>query len=226
MLEDYRVSLEEDNVDGQFNKEIEYVFYARITDFKQLEKANSKVRQEQWEIKVPLAGDNAAKGTIRVRSEKQENEDPQYILTTKIAINEKGDKMEVSIPSTAEQFVQFKFLSNSGMRKDRYSFKAEDGLVWEVDVFLDPKGGYYQWCKIDFEVPDRGIEIPAFPIDFDETIDATDLQRDSAEDKKVQSLYDQYFITKNVYKNDTSTKEEREEVKADPNKVQDEVLND
>src|SRR5690606_4002447 len=132
MLDNITYSLEEDQEDGSFHKEIEHVYYARITDFKQLEKAQSKVRQEQWEIRLPLTNDNAAKGSIRVRSVKEKGKEPEYILTSKISLNESGDKMEVSLPTTAEQFIQFKFLSAQGMIKDRYTFDAGDGLKWEV----------------------------------------------------------------------------------------------
>ena len=226
MLDNITYSLEEDSADGSYNKEIEHVFYARITDFKQLEKAQSKVRQEQWEIKLPLTKDNAAKGSVRVRSIKEKGKETEYILTSKMSLNETGDKMEVSLPTTAEQFVQFKFLASQGMIKDRYTFDAGDGLKWEVDVFIDQDGGYYQWCKIDFEVPSHDIKVPAFPIEIYETIDATNLERDSAQDKKVQALYDQYFLTKNVFKKKASTELTREINKISPNKVQDEVILD
>lgn len=226
MLDNITYSLEEDPVDGSFNKEIEHVYYARITDFKQLEKAQSKVRQEQWEIKLPLTGDNAAKGSIRVRSTKEKDKNTEYVLTSKMSLNETGDKMEVSLPTTAEQFIQFKFLAAQGMIKDRYTFDAGDGLKWEVDVFIDQDGGYYQWCKIDFEVPNHDVKVPPFPIEIYETIDATNLERNSAQDKKVQALYDQYFLTKNLFKSTPNTKLTRDIEKVSSNKVQDEVILD
>lgn len=219
-------SLEEDPENGTFNKEIEHVYYGRITDFKQLEKANSKERQEQWEVKIPLVGGNAAKGSIRVRSTKIADCPIEYTLTSKITLDESGEKMEVSLPTTAEQFIQFKFLAKQGMVKDRYTFDTENGLKWEVDVFLDPKGGYFQWCKIDLEVPSMDTPIPAFPLELTNQIDGTSLERDSSEDKKVQSLYDQYFLTKNVYKHTGNVELQKDLNKEFGNKVQNEVVLD
>lgn len=221
-----KMSLEEEEASGEFNKEIEYVFYARITDFKQLEKADSKVRQEQWEIKLPFTKENAAKGSMRVRSIKEVDQPIQYVYTSKLSLNESGDKMEVSLDTTAEQFIIFKFLAAQGMIKDRYVFKIDDKLKWEIDVFHDPDGGYFQWCKIDLEVPSRDTPIPEFPISFNDVIDGSQLERGSSDDKRVSELYDKYFLTKNVYRKDTATKIEREQVKENPNKVSEEVMLD
>lgn len=219
------ISLEEDT-SGLFVKEIEHVFYARITDFKQLNSCDSKVRMEQWEIKLPMTHENAAKGSIRVRSIKEENKPVEYVLTSKISINESGDKLEASVPSTAEQFVQFKFLADVGMIKDRYTFNLENGLKWEIDVFIDQDGGYYQWCKIDFEVPNHETKVPSFPIDFLDVVKGSELERGSAEDKQVQKLYDNYFLTKNMYKKSPQVQMDREISKDTENKVQDEVIMD
>lgn len=219
-------SLEEDKEDGSFNKEIEHVFYARITDFKQLEKAQSKTRQEQWEVKLPITAQNAAKGSIRVRSTKRVGEPIEYTLTSKISLGESGDKMEVSIPTTIEQFIQFKFLANQGMIKDRYVFDAGNGLKWEVDVFIDQTGGYYQWIKIDFEVPSRDTPIPELPITVYDKIEGTSATRDSESDKKITELYDKYFLTSNLFKKKLGVKINREVSKELPNKVQDEVIYD
>src|SRR5690606_30983595 len=104
---------------------------------------------------LPFTKDNAGKGSMRVRCIKESGQPTQYVFTSKISLNEAGDKMEVSLDTTPEQFIIFKFLAAQGMIKDRYVFDAGNGLKWEIDVFHDPDGGYYQWCKIDFEVPDR-----------------------------------------------------------------------
>lgn len=219
-------SLEEEAT-GEFSKEIEHVFYARITDFKQLERADSKVRQEQWEIKLPFTKENAAKGSLRVRSIKESDKPTQYVFTSKLSLNESGDKMEVSLDTTAEQFVTFKFLAAQGMVKDRYTFNLENGLKWEIDVFVDPTGGYFQWCKIDFEVPNHDTVVPEFPIDFNDIItDGPGAERDDATSKRISELYDNYFLTKNQYRKTAETKVEREDAEENKNKVQEEVTLD
>ncbi len=220
-------SLENEDTSGEFNKEIEHVFYARITDFKQLDKADSVVRQEQWEIKLPLTNNNAAKGSLRVRSIKEKDKPTQYVYTTKIALNESGDKMEVTTESNSEQFVLFKFLAAQGMIKNRYTFNLENGLKWEIDVYFNEEGNFHQWCKIDFEVPDRSTPVPDFPIEFYDVIKGgAQLQRGSAEDKRVSELYDRYFLTKNQFRKNTAVEIDREVRKVNTNKVEDEVLLD
>lgn len=225
ILDKLITSLEEETT-GDFNKEIEYVFYARITDFKQLEKADSKVRHEQWEIKLPFTKDNAAKGSMRVRSIKEVDKPMQYVYTSKLSLNETGDKMEVSLDTTAEQFIIFKFLAVQGMIKDRYTFNLENGLKWEIDVFHDPDGGYYQWCKIDFEVPDRNTPLPEFPIDFNDVIKDSQLERATGDDKRITELYDKYFLTKNLYRKDIDTEVDRVIREENSNTVEDEVILD
>lgn len=220
-------SLENEDTSGTFNKEIEHVFYARITDFNQLKKATSVVYQEQWEIRLPLTTKNAAKGSMRVRKVMEKGKPTQYILTSKIALNESGDKMEVSLETTADQFVVFKFLANQGMIKYRYTFELENGLKWEIDVFVNQEGGHYQWCKIDFEVPNHNTPVPNFPIDFHDVIKGgSQLQRGSSEDKRVTELYDNYFLTKNLYRKDTAVVVDREMRKMTTNDVQEEVVLD
>lgn len=188
------IALEED-ASGTFNKEIEYVFYARLSNFEQFNSAVEKEAQEQWEIKIPYNGKNAAKGRVRIRRTVSPGKAPEYVLTTKIATNEAGDQMEVSTSATADQFVQFQFMADVGMVKDRFCFKADNGLTWEVDLFAKAEGGYHEWCKIDLEVPSRDKPLPAFPIAFDEMLNANE----DGNRAKIQELYSTIFLTKNRF---------------------------
>ena len=202
-LENETVALEEKS-DGIAFKEIEYTYYARLSDLSDLKKAKSQEHQEQWELKFPKTDQNGGSGTIRIRKTIETGKEAEYVLTTKTAINKQGDKLEVPIPATVAMFEQFKILSERGMVKDRYLFPIEGtDLVWEVDMFLKPKGKigfgpYYDWVKIDLEVPDRKTKIPEFPLATEELITAPYGKRTDAEEKLVTGLYDNEFIQKNA----------------------------
>lgn len=193
-----RIALEEAS-DGKMFKEIEHVFYGRLIDIEELKKAASVESQEQWEIRIPKTEENANSGSIRIRKTTVGDAEPEYILTTKVSAGG-GDKIEVPIPTTADNFEQFKILSFAGMRKDRYHFPVEGtDLVWEVDMFLKPEGGYHEWVKIDLEVSDRGAAIPSLPIELKDVITSDYGMRTEAEELQVSALYAHTFITKNVH---------------------------
>lgn len=194
------IALEEDAT-GVAAVETEHVFYVYITDFKQLDKAASKIHQEQWEIKVPRTDKNATSGGIRVRLVQEGDGPKQYCLTSKVVINAEGDKDEVTTETTADMFVHFAFLSQGGMIKDRYTFPIDGSdLVWEVDMFLKPDGSYHNWAKIDLEVPDRNAPIPEqFPVSFSQIISGDASRRNEAESRKISELYSQFFLTPNQY---------------------------
>jgi len=196
----------EDDATGQMKGEIEHVFYARLSDFKQLGKAVAREMQRQWEIKIPLSEKNGAQGGQRVRHSVYLNERRQaeYTDTTKVRLNQNGDAIECGIPSTDERFALFMLLAEGGMNKIRYSFPdPESDLVWEVDMFLRPDGGFYEWCKVDLEVPNRQTPIPAFPLQFEELIKGTHGERTDSEKAKVTELYEKYFLTKNYFRGQT-----------------------
>ena len=194
------LSLEE-LADGKPNKEVEHVLYARIVDFEDLKKADSMEHQEQWEIKVPKSDKNAAGGTARVRKTIHNGSgEPEYVITTKLRVGAHGDAIEVPVPTTVAMFDSFKYLSEFGMKKDRYFFKVEGtDLVWEVDAFIKPEGGYWEWCKIDLEVKDRSEAIPPLPIDFRDVIVGKSEHLTEAEQLKIRTLYENEFLTKNEH---------------------------
>jgi hypothetical protein len=202
-LENQKVSAAlEERADGAAQKEREYVFYARLGEGYEMPSTDDKERQEQWTIKIPMSDANAAQGDIRVRKtdlfDHGDLGQTEYVLTTKV----RGDDVdEVPIVSTADQFMHFKRLAESGMLKDRYTYPIEGtDLKWEVDVFLKPGGGFWPWVKIDLEVPGDApadFPIPAFPIEAEEWIKAQDGERTPAEEAQVRELYDTMFLTKN-----------------------------
>jgi hypothetical protein len=189
----------EEVADGKAFKEVEHTFYARLADMDELLKASHKEYQEQWEIKVGKTAENAAKGSIRIRKTVKDGaSEAEYVLTSKVQLNGAGDKIEVPVPTTVAMFESFKYLSDKGMIKDRYFFPVDGSdLVWEVDMFHKPEGGYYDWCKIDLEVKNRQDAVPPLPIEFRDIITNGNGQRTPEEEARVTALYSQEFLTKN-----------------------------
>jgi CYTH domain-containing protein len=185
-------------VDGKVSKEIEHVYYVQLADFAQLSRAESMEKQEQWEIKLDKVPDNAAKGKIRVRmTDDGRGDGAKYILTTKVT-TKSDDNYEVETETSADMMRLFKFLAAKGMKKDRYHFPV-DGLVYEVDVFRKPDGEYFEWVKVDLEVPNKETTIPPFPLEFVRMISEPYGKRSDEDEKLISGFYDNEFVTKNEY---------------------------
>lgn len=178
--------------------EQEYVFYVRITNFKQLENAAHAEKHEQWQIKIPSTDENAGSGSIRARKVTSADGTVSYELTTK-SKTKKGN-IETTVPATEENFTQIAFMANSGMRKDRYTFPIPNSdLSFEVDVFPDGKAGYYTWAKIDLEVKSPLSSFPELPIQVEEIITPQDAETPEGQEE-VSRLFDTFFLLKNKYK--------------------------
>jgi len=195
------IALEEAS-DGKAVQEVEHVIYGRITDFDQLKDAASMETQEQWEVRIPKTDKNAGKGSIRVRKTVIAGGDPTYVITTKIPTNADGDKMELPLPSNESNFIQFKFLAEQGLIKNRYHFPiVGTDMVWEVDVFPKEGGGYHEWCKIDLEVKSRDTPIPELPIQLEDIILPEGFGRQDSEKAAamITKIYEEFFIAKNQF---------------------------
>lgn len=178
--------------------EQEYVFYVRITNFKQLENAAHAEKHEQWQIKIPSTDENAGSGSIRTRKVTSADGTVSYEITTK-SKTKKGN-IETTVPTTEENFTQIAFMANSGMRKDRYTFPIPNSdLSFEVDVFPDGKAGYYTWAKIDLEVKSPLSSFPELPIQVEEIITPQDAETPEGQEE-VSRLFDTFFLLKNKYK--------------------------
>lgn len=199
-----RLALEERD-DGQGQIECEHTFFGKLSNLEYLDRATSVEHQEQWELKFPKTDKNGGDGRIRIRKTIETGKAPAYVLTCKTKVGSNGDEMEVPVPTTEAMFEQFKLLSEKGMVKDRYIFPIEGSeLVWEIDLFYLPGAEvgsrkYFNWCKIDLEVPDRNTPIPPLPIVFSELITAPEGKRTEAEEQIVRGLFDTAFITPNVH---------------------------
>lgn len=193
---------------GVSKDEKEHVFYVYLNDFEQLAKAAAKEHQDQWDIKIPRTEDNVAGGSIRVRktthfdSPVGKATKTVYTQTTKVIVNDKGEKDEYEQEVGSDNFAQFMMLSPYGMVKDRFTFPIEGtDLKWEVDVYLKADGTYHNWCKIDLEVEDLNTPIPSeLPIAVTNII-LGNPKKNSDEDKvKIRELYDTVFLTRNRYR--------------------------
>ncbi len=200
LRESLQPSLEGAPADGQTRAEKELVYYGKIVDMGELEKADSKEEQEQWEIRSK-DDTNAYGGCVRIRCINGK----QYILTTKTFKPEKGHLSETETELPAEvgknMMEEFKKLSSGGMIKTRYLFKVPDSdLVWEVDVYFDDKGEARQWCKIDLEVNDLRVKRPELPIQLKEVREIPAKNRSEDDQRFLERLMDREFVSPNPYK--------------------------
>ena len=185
----------EELTDGRVRVEREHVFYARITDFEQLKKATEVIKQEQWQLRVSKNENNVSAGQLRSRKNVTKNS-AEYVLTLKTQRPD-GDRLETNIDGSADAHEMFKLLSDCGMIKDRHVFEIPDSnLKFEIDVFLKPDGSYHNWCKIDVEVEDMSVPLPAFPITLVDIMQEKGHATPSDVRDKITSLYDECFLTR------------------------------
>lgn len=204
---------------GKAVREKEHTVYARILDFSQLKKADKAEIQEQHVIPVERTEENRGSGKIRIRKVTSRSGDVRYELTTKSDVKE--GKIEVTVPTTEENFIQFKVMASVSMFKHRYTFTDEgSGLKWEVDAVPDGNGGYYPWVRAEIEVKDLKDKVPEFPIKTEEIIYPPELSETSEEEykEKTDKLNSRFFVKGNVYLNDNNT-QSNTELKGDADKV-------
>lgn len=204
---------------GKAVREKEHTVYARILDFSQLKKADKAEIQEQYIIPVERTEENRGSGKIRIRKVTSRSGDVRYELTTKSDVKE--GKIEVTVPTTEENFIQFKVMASVSMFKHRYTFTDEDsGLKWEVDAVPDGNGGYYPWVRAEIEVKDLKDKVPEFPIKTEEIIYPPELSETSEEEykEKTDKLNSRFFVKGNVYLGDNNTQNQTE-LKGDADKV-------
>lgn len=204
---------------GKAVREKEHTVYARILDFSQLKKADKAEIQEQHVIPVERTEKNRGSGKIRIRKVTSRSGDVRYELTTKSDVKE--GKIEVTVPTTEENFIQFKVMASVSMFKHRYTFTDEgSGLKWKVDAVPDGNGGYYPWVRAEIEVKDLKDKVPEFPIKTEEIIYPPELSETSEEEykEKTDKLNSRFFVKGNVYLDDNNT-QNNTELKGDADKV-------
>ena len=190
---------------GKAIREKEFTVFARILNFSQLKKANRAEIQEQYIIPIDKTEENAGQGAIRVRKITARNGRSRYELTTKNKMDV-GDNIEVTVPTTKENFIQFKVLSTVSMLKHRYTFKVKgDDKKWEVDVVPDGNGSYYPWARCEIEVDDLNDKnVPELPLEVEELILPPELGKLTQEeyDEKTKPIMDRFFTSGNPYVKD------------------------
>lgn len=204
---------------GKAVREKEHTVYARILDFSQLKKADKAEIQEQYIIPVERTEENRGSGKIRIRKVTSRSGDVRYELTTKSDVKE--GKIEVTVPTTEENFIQFKVMASVSMFKHRYTFTDEgSGLKWEVDAVPDGNGGYYPWVRAEIEVKDLKDKVPEFPIKTEEIIYPPELSETSEEEykEKTDKLNSRFFVKGNVYLDDNNA-QNNTELKGNADKV-------
>ena len=203
---------------GKAVREKEHTVYARILDFSQLKKADKAEIQEQYVIPVERTEENRGSGKIRIRKVTSRSGDVRYELTTKSDVKE--GKIEVTVPTTEENFIQFKVMASVSMFKHRYTFTDEgSGLKWEVDAVPDGNGGYYPWVRAEIEVKDLKDKVPEFPIKTEEIIYPPKLSETTEEEykEKTDKLNSRFFVKGNVYL-DNNNAQSNTELKGDADK--------
>ena len=203
-------------------REDEVVFYAVMTNPDGLRLADSKVTQQQCEIKVKN------KGRVRVRKYSKEGLDPTFELTFKTKSNNAGIEGSIEQNNDINQniFDGFRALCSEEMTKDRFCFPVKsiqitsdkgtedvdiEGIFYEVDVFFNEDGSYNENIKIDLEVnklldyinqkrPDIGdfrlnVKIMDLPFKPHQVI-VKDKNTTEEDNQKIQHLYDTIFIKK------------------------------
>ncbi|QNR51789.1 hypothetical protein Xoosp14_98 [Xanthomonas phage Xoo-sp14] len=189
-------SMEADEANGTAQKELEYVFYGKLTDFTELERAAGKETHEQWEIRVEAGDKNPFPGCVRVRRYQGE----RYVQCIKVITPGEDAKDEVELEVTKDIFEFVKKLATGGSNKVRYIFEIpESKNVWEVDVYVKPDGTYEEWCKIEMEVKEPVDSVPKLPVSCTDVIVNQYKNRTEDEHAKVKELMSTVFILGNQY---------------------------
>ena len=196
-------TLSEIQNEGKAVREIEHTIFARLLNFEQLKSATHAEVQEQYVVSVDKSEENAGEGQIRVRKITDRSGNTRYEMTTKNTV--KDGKVEVTIPTTEENFTQIKVLSNLSMLKHRYTFpiKGTD-YKWEVDAVPDGNGGYFPWVRAEIEVKSKEDKGGEFPLKAEEVYMKAPLGEMSDEDfkEKTEPLMTKFFKRGNPFVND------------------------
>lgn len=173
--------------------EIERVWFAKIDDFTQFDRASESETHEQWEYR--LFRDDKPIGTLRSR---KIDEGDRYELTIKTYRKDGAGSVETNLASTDDVHAAIAMLADRVLRKTRYviptqvKHNGEDvELKWEIDVFYLPDGEREPWVKIDLEIPDESVPTPSIPFKYSDIINASfDSTMTGDQRKVVDDLFD------------------------------------
>lgn len=175
------------SMEAKMQKEIEKVWFGKITDMNDLKKAKEVQRIEQWEIKTK--GSLLKSNLVRIRN----YNDTKYELCIKKDLGEGKGCLEKNINVDKETFELFKSIAINGFNRKRFIFPIDNKLKWEIDVYLDKHGNMFDWCKIDLELPNADMNIRSpFPIKLTDVflrIEATPEQEEFVNNELFQKRF-------------------------------------
>lgn len=179
----------EDGADGKVQQEIEYTFFARVTNFEWQGQAASQEKQEQWESYREGEGGRFAQCRVRAIDDKT------YHACVKAKRPGELGKKEVEQVCTKDYFDIYKEFADKGLNKVRYIFPIEGtDLKWEVDCYTTQAGEQHTWIKLDLEVTAKLDEIPEFPFEVVEVILNQPAERTDLEKERISKLFEEWTI--------------------------------
>lgn len=190
---------------GETQQERELVFFGKLAEdgVERLRQIASKIEhmvQHQWLFDNTAVG--GVKGQVRARAIQIDNEEPKYIMTTKV-YRGPGDATESEIEIPVEMFDAIERMAPEGQAKTRYTVESPDGLAWEVDVIYTRDHQVVEWAKIDIEIPAEASlsENPSVPETlngvFVQMIDRPYAERTDEENAILDDLFKNKFFIKN-----------------------------
>lgn len=181
-----RVIISQEAIDGIMRRELEYTFYAKLSSHDVLQKALEVEEHEQWNM--PLETEAPVRMRLRLINNRR------YTMATKVKQSGVKGFMETEIDVSKDFFESCKLAAIEGYKKTRYKFAAENGLQWEVDVFLDNTGKPHPWVKIDLEVNKETDKIPELPFPVQELIINNSPNQTAKEIALVDNLWDKEWF--------------------------------
>lgn len=190
---------------GETQQERELVFFGKLAEdgvdiLRQNATKIEHMVQHQWLYDNTSVG--GVKGQVRARAIQIDNEEPKYIMTTKV-YRGPGDATESEVEIPVEMFDAIERMAPEGQAKTRYTVEGTDGLAWEVDVIYTRDHQVIDWAKIDIEIP-AGFNLrdnPAMPEAlngvFVQMIDRPYAERTDEENAILDDLFKNKFFIKN-----------------------------
>lgn len=170
MRRNVRMVLEDvlgEDVSGKAQKEVEHVFYGKISDPKQLDELSkqpfvTKHLQEQSQCTIPGRGQERG-DTLRVR---RVNRDKSVLTRKAFVPGQPGmDEKTLEVGEGLFEFLSSAF--GECVAKMRYTIKPEGyDHPLELDVFLNAQGLPTGYAKFDYEVTSPEDTPPPLPLNL------------------------------------------------------------
>jgi hypothetical protein len=177
---------------GKTELEVEFTIYAELQDIRVLQQAVTKEVQQQ--VNISMDTDTDIRQRIRSINGKR------WILTTKEPPERGFGNLETECDISKDMFgTLMRATKEKLVVKTRYFFPIPGtNLQWEVDVFNTKSGSEHPWVKIDLEVPNLEMEIPPLPFQVNSIIYADSDDLTIAEKRKIDTLWDEEWVTYDV----------------------------